>query len=366
MPHFKRIRLLVLALLAALLSAEAGQAQMQAPATAAIAPGVELAAETGVSRVWLPSYAGADMLHAGNFSPTSGHTKTDFSGSIPLNAFALGLNVDTPLSLPGFSSISLKGRVQYAEGEQRTSEYQTTNQYMVAMSLNPRYNYTQILGTNVLTTFAESVRFNLENIDLSLGFEGKGTAQALSGSVSMTPMAYAGLLLQNQETRIRTKIVRLVSGTYDSLDERLSSLLLGPELRAGVQFALPWQTSVEFMANFAWQYGTCSLSASQYVYSNEPVVNVTQSPVPYTSRRLDRTYDTFTYGASLKVEKQVVDSLRLGLNAFGTYWSNVPGIKNPIESRTTPASASYINPGVLIKYNDALELGLKLKLDYTF
>ena len=160
--------------------------------------------------------------------------------------------------------------------------------------------------------------------------------------------------------------MRLVSATYDSLDERLSSLLLGPELRAGVQFALPWRTNVEFTGNFAWQYGTCGLSANQYVYSNEPVVNVTQSPVPYTSRKLNKTYDTFTYGASLKVEKRIVDSLSLGLNAFGTYWSSVPGIKNPTESNTTPASAAFINPGALIKYNDAYELGLKLNLNYSF
>ena len=153
----------------------------------------------------MASYSGADMLHGGAFAPSSGHTKTDFLGSIPLNTFALGLNVDTPLSVPGFSSISMQGRVRYAEGAQHTSEYQTTNQYMVAMSMDPRYNYTHILGTNVLSTFAESVRVSLENIDLSLGFEGKGTAQALSESVSMTPVAYAACWFRTKRLGSRQK-----------------------------------------------------------------------------------------------------------------------------------------------------------------
>ncbi len=369
--RFGRVCLCLLGLFAALLSAETGRADMDSPVAAEVAPGMELVAGTGLSRLWLPSYSGADTVYdPGGGGRSNGRTLTDFSGSIDCNSFSLGLNVDIPWSLPGFPGIRLVSQAQYAEGEYRTSEKQTTGDFILGLSVDPRYVWVGAVGSAVAgTTYAESVRINAQNVDFSLGFEGKGAARALSDAVSVTPLAYAGLLVQHQRMQYQTFIERLDgSGQYDSLDERVHTTMGGPELRAGVEFALPWDVNVQFMTNAAWLIGACSLSADQDMYFTTAFVATNRSPTPHVSRDRNDTYDTFTYGASVKAEKPIFDALRLRLEFFATQWTSLPGIENPTYISMSPAipAAAGTNPGVRIRYDEAGELGLKMGLTYTF
>jgi len=364
--RFMFVRVCLLVSCVVLLSTGDCWAGAAGSAAVEVAPGVELVAGTGVKRVWLPSYSGADTVYSSSISRSAGNTLTSYSGSIDCNSVSVGLNVDTSLSSPLFRSVRLVSRVDYAEGDhhQSASQSLSANNYIMGLSVDPRYNWVGTVGTSTAATYTESVRIEVRDVDWSLGFEGRGAELALA-DMSVTPVAYAGFTLQDQRSRVWTDIVRQGTGEYDRLDERLRSLQWGPELRAGLEFALPWDVNMALMGRVAWLQGDCSLDADQRMYFTNSPVAASRAPGGSASHSVEDSYDTVMYGASLKVEKPIVDSLLLGLELTATHWTDCPGIVNPTSIDRVPTS-TIVNPGVRIGYDDADELGVMLRLAYSF
>ncbi len=355
-------------LLIGLLSAFPSLADSVASSEVQVATGVELSVSAGLKQLHLPRYAGGDTV-LGNALNTIDFTRTSYSGTIDGNAVAMAVRVDTPFAVPGFRTTHFISAFEYSGGTHRQTEIQAVplGAYIMCLSVDPRYNWIGTVGTNFAANYEQSVKIAEHDYNYSLGIEGAGNSLVLSDAVSVTPVAYMGLLVQEQHSRIWTDIVRIATREFTTLDEQLRSTLWGPQVKAGARFALPGNVDATLMGHLARLHGTCALQADQRVYFNNALAGAgtTRPAYPYVSHHVDDTYSSVVYGASLKVEKPVYDALLLGLELSATHWSSRPSIVNPIAIGSSPNTPSF-NPGVRIRYDDADELGAMLRLTYAF
>lgn len=359
------IGVFLLSLLTALLPVDDCRAEPDSSAVIDLAERAELVVGVGASRLWLPVYGGADTVWQGT---TVGKTDTRYSGSVDCNTYSIGLNLDTPFSLFDFDDIRLVSSLRYSDGHERSTGLTNTSagQYILALSIDPDYTWVQAVGTNGVNTYDTSVRIDAADTDFALGFEGEGAMVALSDDVSLTPVAYTGMLVQHQRTRYQTDIVRRGTGEYDSVDEKLTATQFGPEFRAGMRLALPGEWNMTLMANAAALLGLSHLSGKQDTYTTYLPAAFGRPASPHVEHEVWDTYGTFLLGANLEMEKRLSDSLVLDAAFHATYWTARPGIQNPTYINYNPAGVDGPNEGMQIIYDHAQEVGLKINLTYAF
>jgi hypothetical protein len=211
------------------------------------------------------------------------------------------------------------------------------------------------------------VSISEDNFDLRLGLEGESASwRTDGGGVTAVPVFGAGVYASTQRYKVSTKLVG--SDDTSTLVESLRTTDIGPELRAGVNFALPGGVRASAMASAAALVGWADLDASQAVQGSTIWVGTMRSPTKSATRSVNEVFLSGLFGLTLRGDVPVSERFALGLEATGRIWTSRPTIDNPqsIGGNGQISSASGTNTGVRLGQDSASELGAALRFGYSF
>ena len=326
-----------------------------------------LTVSAGAKYLMPQGYKGSDII-----TNAGGIKQRDASPSSPDGILAPSVSFtaerQTSLELPGLRDLRLVGEFSYSGGSARSNGLVTTRatEYLILLSVDPAYNW--IGGLGALGTDATSrVSISEDNFDLRLGLEGKGTPWQPSGDgIIATPVFGAGIYASTQRYKVSTQFAELSGTDIYKMVESIRTTDIGPELRAGISFALPGGARAEALASAALLVGWADLDASQALKSDEGWVLVKRSPTHSATRSVNDVLVSGLFGLTLRGEVPVAAKCALGLEASGRYWTRRPTIKNPMALGGTGAVTTGSNEGVHIGHDSAAEVGAALRLSYSF
>jgi len=326
-----------------------------------------LTVSAGAKYLMPQGYKGSDII-----TNAAGLQLRDASTSSPDGILAPSVSItaerQTSLELPGLRDLRLVGEFSYSGGSARNNGFVTTQatEYIILLSIDPAYNW--IGGLGALGTDATSrVSISEDNFDLRLGLEGKGTPwQPGGGEITATPVFGAGLYAATQRYKVSTQFAALSGTDMYKMVESIRTTDIGPELRAGISFALPGGARAEAVANAALLVGWADLEASQAVQTGVGWLANKRSPTYSATRSVNDVLVSGLFGLTLRGEAPVAEKCTLGLEASGRFWTSRPTIENPMSLGGTGGVTTGTNEGVRIGHDSASELGAALRLSYTF
>jgi hypothetical protein len=312
-------------------------------------------------------YKGSDII-----TSAGGAKLADTNISRPDGFLAPSVSItaerQTSLALPGLRDIRLVGEFSYSGGSARSNGLVTTQatEYIILLSVDPAYNW--IGGIGAMGTDATSrVSISQGNFDLRLGLEGKGTPwQPGGGEITATPVFGAGIYASTQRYKVSTEFAELSGTDIYKMAESIRTTDIGPELRAGISFALPGGARAEALASAALLVGWADLDASQALQTGGGWLLTKRSPTYSATRSVSDVLVSGLFGLTLRGEVPVAEKCTLGLEASGRIWTSRPTIDNPLSIGGTGVVTTGTNDGVRIGQDSASELGAALRLSYSF
>ncbi len=315
------------------------------------------------------NYKGSDGIFSSGTGLKTSDTDIATPGSILAPSISLAAESRTSLELPGLRDLRLKGEFSYAGGSARSSGVITPagGDAIIALSVDPAYNWVGGIGP-IGGSASSRVSIAEDNFDLRLGLEGKGTQWQPGDALTVTPVFGVGIYAATQRYKVSTLLAGLGSTDTHELVESIRTFDLGPELRAGVKFALPGGASASAMASAAALFGWADLHASQTLNSGVAWGATKRSPSKSAARSVNDAFVSGLFGLTLRGEVPVAEKCSLGLEASGRYWTRRPTIENPmnIGGNGVVTSAAGTNEGVRIGQDSASELGAALRFSYIF
>ncbi len=326
-----------------------------------------LTVSAGAKYLMPQGYKGSDII-----TNAAGLQLRDASPSSPDGILAPSVSItaerQTSLKLPGLRDLRLMGEFSYSGGSARSNGAVTTQatEYIILLSVDPAYNW--IGGVGAMGTDATSrVSISEDNFDLRLGLEGKGTPwQPGGGEITATPVFGAGIFASTQRYKVSTQFTALSGTDTYKMVESIRTTDIGPELRAGISFALPWGARAEALANAALLVGWADLEASQAVQTGVGWLANKRSPTHSATRSVNDVLVSGLFGLTLRGEAPVAEKCTLGLEASGRFWTSRPTIENPMSLGGTGVVTTGTNEGVRMGQDSASELGAALRLSYSF
>lgn len=325
-----------------------------------------LSVSAGTKYLMPQDYKGADTI-TNNPGVHVGDTDTDYSRGFFGAAVSLAGDYKTTLAIPGFKEVHLVSAFSYAGGSDHRSRTQSAGagNYFVATSIDPAATWLGGIGV-AGDTASTRVSVAMDNFDLSLGLEGRAEAWTFGNGARMTPVLGVGILASTQRYKVSTRITSQANGDRDSLVETIRTYEVGPELRAGLSTVFSGGMSLSAVANAALLAGWADLYASQSLTTVGSWTPSQRLPVPYATRSQYDSYLSGLFGLTLRAEYPVADSMKLGLEGSGRYWTSRPTVKNPIALSGSVISAATEHNGVRIGHDSAAELGAALTFSYSF
>ncbi|SNS09981.1 hypothetical protein SAMN04488503_2730 [Humidesulfovibrio mexicanus] len=273
------------------------------------------------------------------------------------------------LEVPGLRQLRLVGEFSYSGGSARRSGVVDpgAGNFLILLSVDPSYNWIGGIDKTIDGGATSRVSISQDAFELRFGLEGKGDDwRPGSGAVTATPVFGAGLYASTQRYKVSTRYAAITASHSASMVETIRTTDIGPEVRAGMSFALPGGARVEALASAALLVGWADLEASQGLDTTIPLIAIKRSPTWSAKRSVNETLVSGLFGLTLRGDVPVAEKLSLGLEASGRLWTARPTIENPTSLYGTNNILTATNEGVRIGQDSASELGAALRLRYSF